>query len=320
MVVNPIRPIHLDKDVQQVAELVELCFAEAMDAEGRAYLRNIRLATRTMNSVYLNSLTPETTSIPFHGYVWEEDGRIIGNVTLIHSKRGERHHYFIANVAVHPDQRGRGIGRMLTERAMRHIREHKGCRAMLQVRDDNPAAIHIYETLGFKEINRRANWVLDPDRKQADTSMQDIHITRRSANDWVQHKAWLQEIYPESVGWFLPFNIKKHTPGFLNWLDRWLNSDTLDFWAARSQNRLLGLGSLEVVNPHQHYLWLATSPANEEAVIRSLLPFVIRRMRQPKKLHVNYPAGRAVDAFKVTGMKVFNTLIWMEAVISSENL
>jgi ribosomal protein S18 acetylase RimI-like enzyme len=318
-IVSPIRPIHLERDINQVADLVELCFADAMDAEGRAYLRNIRLATRTMNSVYLSSLSPENTSIPFHGFVWEENGRIIGNVTLIHSKRNEKHYYFIANVAVHPGQRGRGIGRMLTERAMRHVREHKGSRVMLQVREDNPSAIHIYERLGFKEINRRTNWVFDPDKKPLLSSQADIRVTRRSIDDWPQQKTWLQELYPESVGWFLPFNIKKHAPGFFNWLDRWLNSDSLGFWAVRSHNKLLGLGSLEVVNAYQHYLWLATSPANEDAVIRCLLPHVIHHMRHRKKLHINYPAARAVSAFMDSGMKVFNTLIWMEAIISSMN-
>ena len=32
----------------------------------------------------------------------------------------------------------------------------------LQVRDDNPSAIHIYETHGFKERMRRTNWYSGP--------------------------------------------------------------------------------------------------------------------------------------------------------------
>jgi ribosomal protein S18 acetylase RimI-like enzyme len=320
VLINPplthIRRIHLDHDIQPVADLVEMCFAAAMDEEGHAYLRNIRNAGRSVNSLYLTSLTPENTNIPFCGYVWEEDGKILGNVTLIHARRNSQRLYFIANVAVHPDQRGRGIARKLTERAMRHVKEHEGSRVMLQVRDDNPPAIHIYETLGFTEINRRTNWVLDAAKPQVGRVPSDIRITRRFNEDWPQQKTWLQEIYPESVGWFLPFNINKHTPGIVNWLDRWLNSDSFKVWALRSQDHLLGLASLEEVNPFQHFLWLATSPANEEAVIRCLLPHVIRRMPQPQKLQVNYPARRAADAFIDSGMKVLNTLIWMEALIA----
>jgi ribosomal protein S18 acetylase RimI-like enzyme len=322
ILVNPqpshIRPIHLEKDIQPVADLVELCFAEAMDAEGRSYLHNIRMAGKSVSSIYLSSLTPETTNIPFCGYVWEEDGQILGNVTLIFAKRNQQHLYFIANVSVHPDHRGRGIARKLTERAMRHVKEHQGSHVMLQVREDNPTAIHIYESLGFVEINRRTNWVVDRLRHSEKFSIDSVRITGRRSEDWPQQKAWLEDLFPASVGWFLPFNLQKHTPGVMNWLDRWLNSDLIKVWAVRSQDHLLGLGSLESVNPHQDYLWLATSPANEDTTIRSLVPYVIHRTHHPNKLQINYPAGRAVDAFTSSGLKVLNTLIWMEAILSSD--
>lgn len=316
---SPIRPIRLHQDIQPVTELVELCFAEAMDAEGRAYIRNIRLAGRSVNSLYLSSLTPETTTIPFHGFVWEEDGRIIGNVTLIYAKRNQQRLYFIANVAVHPDFRGRGIGYKLTERAMRHVKEHDGTRIMLQVRDDNPSAIHIYERLGFHEINRRTNWVVDRSANgHAEELAEGMHITRRMSEDWQQQKTWLLDLYPENVNWFLPFNLTKQIPGLMNWLDRWINGDLLKFWVLRERDRLMGLATLEAVNPYQHFIWLATSPVFEETVIRTLLPHIMRHSRQLQKLQVNYPANRATDAFHQAGMKVLNTLIWMEALISRE--
>jgi GNAT superfamily N-acetyltransferase len=322
VLINPapghIRPIHLDKDIPAVTGLVEQCFAEAMDAEGRAYIRNIRLAARSVNPLYLSTLTPESTPIPFHGYVWEEDGRIIGNVTLIYAKRNEKRLYFIANVSVHPDFRNRGIALKLTERAMRHVKEHDGSRVMLQVRDDNPTALHIYEKLGFYEINRRTTWIVD--RAQTVNAVVPAHlrITRRSADDWPQQKAWLRELYPDNVNWFLPFNINKQLPGLMNWLDRWLNADLLKFWALREGDQLLGMATLEGVNPHQQYIWLATSPAYEDQVIRLLLPHILHTSRQPQKLYVNYPANRAFDAFRQSGWKIHNTLIWMEALISCE--
>lgn len=322
ILINPqpshIRPIHLDKDIRPVADLVELCFDQAMDAEGRAYLHNIRMAGKSVSPLYLSSLTPETTNIPFCGYVWEEGGTILGNITLIFAKRNQQHLYFIANVSVHPEHRGRGIAKKLTERALRHVKEHQGSHVMLQVREDNPPAIHVYESLGFVEINRRTNWIVDRTKRPVKSQFGDVRVTGRRSEDWPQHKTWLQDLFPESVGWFLPFNIKKHTPGVMNWLDRWLNSDVIRVWAVRNRDHLLGLGSLESVNPHQDYLWLATSPANEDVTIRTLLPYVIHKIRQPNKLQVNYPAGRAVDAFSASGMKVLNTLIWMEVVLSND--
>jgi ribosomal protein S18 acetylase RimI-like enzyme len=211
VLINPqpshIRPIHLERDIQPVADLVEACFADAMDAEGRAYLQNIRSAGRSVSSLYLSSLVPETTNIPFCGFVWEEDGRILGNVTLIYAKRNQQRLYFIANVSVHPDHRGRGIAKKLTERALRHVKEHQGSHVMLQVREDNPPAIHIYESLGFTEINRRTNWIVDRAKHPSDHLVDDIRISGRKSEDWPQQKAWLQDLFPETVGWFLPFNM-----------------------------------------------------------------------------------------------------------------
>ena len=57
----------------------------------------------------------------------------------------------IANVATHPEYRGRGIARALTMTALDHARYHNAVATWLQVRDDNPDAIHIYKTCGFEE-------------------------------------------------------------------------------------------------------------------------------------------------------------------------
>ncbi len=312
-----IRLINLRKDLTPVANLVEECFAEHMDAEGKAYIQHIRRAGHDERSYYLDAFSPEASSIPFHGYVWEEEGKIIGNATLIFIKKSDRNLYFIANVAVKPEFRNRGIARKLTERAIKHIKEHGGKSVVLQVREDNPAAIHIYESLGFDEITRRTNWVpervIPPMRK----SQANILVTWRKAEDWPQQKTWLEEIYPDSVALFLPFQITKHEPGLLNQLMRWLDSESIKFLAARDGDHLIGLASLETINPFQDYLWLATSPAFEESAIFSLVTYILHHSRHPQKIQVNYPAHRADSVFKQAGMTELNTLIWMENKLSN---
>lgn len=310
---NPhIRLIQLRKDLHPVADLVELCFSDHMDAEGQSYLRNVRNAGYDENSIYLDALSPETSTIPFHGYVWEENGHIVGNITLIFTRKNSRILYFIANVAVHPDYRNRGIARELTLRAMVHVKEHGGKSVILQVREDNPAAIHVYESLGFDEINRRTSWVPDLPLPRIKLLPQDVTVTKRKTEDWSQQKLWLEETYPENVAWFLPFQLSKYEPGFLNGLMRWLDSESIHFWTAREGERLLGLASSEAVNPFQDYLWLASSPAFEDKAIRALVPFVLNRVKKPHKIQINYPAHRSVEAFTQVGMKELHTLIWME--------
>jgi ribosomal protein S18 acetylase RimI-like enzyme len=307
-----IRLIYLRKDLQPVADLVEMCFADYMDAEGKSYLRHIRSAGSDANSIYLDAATPETSQIPFHGYVWEEDGQIIGNVTLICTKKRGQPIYFIANVAGNTAQRNRGIARELTMRVIKHVMEHGGKSVVLQVREDNPAAIHIYESLGFSEISRRTNWVWDETIPRQKRASEAIQVTGRNSEDWPQQKLWLEANYPENVAWFLPFQLANHEPGFLRGLIRWIDSESIHFWAARDARLLLGLASLESVNPFQDYLWIASSPAFEEKAIQTLVPFILNRVRKPQKILINYPAHRAEQVLQQVGMKVSNTLIWME--------
>ena len=64
----------------------------------------------------------------------------------------------INNIAVHPDWRGRAIGRALLRRMLAEGRQ-AGCRvALLEVRPSNTAARALYESEGFVQIGRRKNY------------------------------------------------------------------------------------------------------------------------------------------------------------------
>ena len=71
----------------------------------------------TANRAVMTASAIESASMPLTGYVWVEGERIVGNVSLIvfHHQRHKLN--MVANVAVHPDFRHRGIARALTERA-----------------------------------------------------------------------------------------------------------------------------------------------------------------------------------------------------------
>lgn len=64
----------------------------------------------------------------------------------------------ILNVAVEPDLRGRGIGRILVETVLVSGRGAW----FLEVRESNSAAINLYKTLGFLPSGRRENYYHDP--------------------------------------------------------------------------------------------------------------------------------------------------------------
>lgn len=56
---------------------------------------------------------------------------------------------YIASIAVDPDMRGQGLGRLLMQTEMARLHENGAEKIGLHVRVDNIAAIHLYESLGF---------------------------------------------------------------------------------------------------------------------------------------------------------------------------
>jgi len=90
-------------------------------------------------------------SFPF---IAEYDGRIAGYVCLMSLFEEAQ----ILDIAVAVDQRGRGVGRHLMEKAFEVAREKDAEFMALEVRESGLAAIGLYESLGFKRTGIRANY------------------------------------------------------------------------------------------------------------------------------------------------------------------
>ncbi|MBA4384052.1 MAG: hypothetical protein C0410_04895 [Anaerolinea sp.] len=315
ILINPhsrIRAIRLREDLREIADLIELCFSHNIDAEGLEYIRHIRQTANNFSSLILENTTPENSPLPFHGYVWVENGQIIGNVTLIPLRAKEKGSYFIANVAVHPNFRGRGIGKQLTERAIRHVREHQGKQVYLQVRDDNEIAIQIYRNLGFDEISRRTMWVYRSGSQLMENPSSDVKVAGREKEDWPQQKLWLESLYPREIHWNIPIKLDKMEPTFSNWLTRLMYAEFQRSWSVRKDSKLIGAVTLDHSSETHDYCWLATSPIWEDEVIKAVFPVIEHKVLLPKRLAVNYPAGRAKSSFESVGMRELNTLLWMK--------
>ncbi len=312
-----IRAISLRDDLKQIADLIELCFSQNIDADGKDYIKHIRQAAGSYSGFLLENTTPESSSLPFHGYVWVENKQIIGNLTLIPLRSREKGGYFVANVAVHPTHRGRGIARQLTQRAIQHVRDHQGKHIFLQVRDDNQTAIHLYQKLGFDEFSRRTTWVYKPETSTRIPSHPLVKISRPIKEDWAQQRMWLDELYPQEIRWNIPFRLEKLEPSFSNWLYRFINGEMQRTWSAHKENRLIGSVTLERSTEIHDYCWLASSPVWEEEVIRTVFPEIIKRSLLPRRIMINYPAGRASEAFRSVGLRAQNTLLWMKVRVHS---
>lgn len=146
-----IRPFDIGCDLRPVAELIADAFAHELDPRGNAALREMRIMSHVGALLkLLNRSTGEFNDL-FGGFVWIEDGKVVGNVTVQKADTtGNR--WQIANVAVAPAYRGRGISRLLMTKALEYITENRGEWAVLQVYAQNTIARHLYEQLNFEEV------------------------------------------------------------------------------------------------------------------------------------------------------------------------
>jgi ribosomal protein S18 acetylase RimI-like enzyme len=207
-----LRPLNILRDLKAVADLVETCFAGTLDVEGQRYIENMRRASRDSHFLHWATTAVESTSMPLSGYVWEENREVVGNVSLVPYKHEGKKIYLIANVAVRPNQRRKGIGRALTLSAVQHARQRRAQAIWLHVRDDNPGAVSLYASLGFRERFRRTLWQATSDRRLGPAEA-GIIITSRKARDWPQQEAWMRQLYPEELAWYQPIPWMSLRPG-----------------------------------------------------------------------------------------------------------
>jgi ribosomal protein S18 acetylase RimI-like enzyme len=155
-----IRPFDIGKDLRPVAELIADAFTNELDPRGKAALREMRIMSHLSGLLKLLSRSTGELDDVFSGFVWVEDGRIVGNITVQRAdKYGNR--WQIANVAVAPAYRGRGIARRLMARSLEHIEQADGRWAVLQVYDHNQVARSLYANLGFEEVGGAIDLRLD---------------------------------------------------------------------------------------------------------------------------------------------------------------
>lgn len=82
------------------------------------------------------------------------EGRVAGYVCLMSLFEEAQ----ILDIAVSPEQRGRGIARLLMERACAVAREHNAEVLSLEVRASSAPAISLYQGSGFKQVGIRTNY------------------------------------------------------------------------------------------------------------------------------------------------------------------
>lgn len=308
-----LRPLNILRDLPAVASLVETCFASTLDDDGRRYLQQMRRAGQDNAFLRWASQMVETASMPLTGFVWEDHGEIIGNASLIPYRYSRQRYSLIANVAVHPNQRRQGIGRALTLACM-ELARHKGAHQVwLQVREDNPGAIALYEGLGFRERARRSSWRLSLER--VTTPVQPtLPITRRRKSDWPKQEELLKRLYPEALNWYQPMAWHSFRPGLFYNIERFFLADESRHWVIRSPSGLrAALTWISSGGSLSDHLWAAVPSEGEEEALLALLLRARKDLASwQTALLLDFPAGEYASVILQAGFNLHRTLVWMQ--------
>jgi ribosomal protein S18 acetylase RimI-like enzyme len=325
--ISQIRPLSILRDLPQVADLIELCFSLTIDDEGQSYLQQMRRASHNNEFLRWAGKVVDSTSLPLSGFVWEENGRIVGNASLVYQTYKGRKMAMIANVATHPDYRQRGIGRALTKQAMIYAKQKGANDLWLQVRDDNPTAINIYADLGFVERARRTTYhpksvlpgslSLQPPHQLQEKNSIRVTPMQPNARDWPFQYGWLKRAHPDELSWYAHWDWDSLAPGLWHWLYRAFIEFDVRQWSAVKEGKLLATVSWIPTTRAPNVLWVAARPDSDPAGVKSVLEAARRDLVHFHRLTIEFPAGEMVEAFESAGFEAFRTLIWMRAGATS---
>lgn len=309
------RPFQPRRDLAAVADLIERCFASSLDAAGRSAIQEMRLLSRSGPLLWMVSRLNSAMPL-MRGFVWFELDRLVGNVSL--ASAGFDGGWVIANVAVDPDYRRRGIARQLMLAALEWV-DRRGAFATLQVDADNGGARSLYEGLGFDAQRvfirwRRASHLRTPD------PLPDVppvrRLARRDSDRLYDLAARVRPNEQGGMGWLRPTRRANFRPSQLDTLRFLLSGQRSEFWivpgdggplkgALRIESRIGGLTTAFDVLVHPDHQGQLEAPLINVALCR-----LVGR-RDP--LVTDHPAddGAARDVLQQNYFRAERTLVHM---------
>ncbi len=218
-----VRRLNLARDLRDVADLIEQAFGQEPDRAGQSVASEFRVLAWWGPLLWaLDHMSMGGEGLT--GFVWEEDGRVVGNLTLSREWASPRC-WLISNVVVAPAYRRQGIARQLMEAALDFVAARRAAWAFLMVRRENQAAIRLYETMGFAEVGGRvtlrrefpprpvAEAPMPPGRTVREVTFRDgralADLARAATPETlqriqpVQPDAWFSEAEGGAGGWLL---------------------------------------------------------------------------------------------------------------------
>ena len=316
-----LRPLNPMRDLGVVADLMEIAFADELDAGGRQMIREARALSRTGPLIYPLSLLSGAAAGLGPGFVWEHGGEVVGNVTVVPS-RTRPGIWHMANVAVHPDHRRQGIASGLLRRAIDHVRHHQGTAIELQVRDASPA-VALYQGFNFDPLGRVTRWRLDT--RQYLSRIRTGHANLREArhDDWPAIWNLFAAVPVAAQGWPDPLTREYFRPALWRRVGDWLTGVLTKRWVAPSAagDGLDGYVELRDEPRTRARLTLRIDGRASGWLEGDLIQVALRHQAAHGSLPViaDHPAGDepAEERLREAGLQATRTLQMMQLVIGN---
>jgi ribosomal protein S18 acetylase RimI-like enzyme len=313
--VQGLRPVNSRRDMAAIARLIEISFAGELDSLGRQMVREMHTFGRAgWLGWFIGHLFLPPAAFP-QGFVWQERDRLVGNASLLPVGHGASR-WVLANVAVDPEYRRRGIALRMVRACMRMAERQRVGELVLQVSSDNIGAKALYRKLGFTKRTTRTEWIQRAERRvRRDPA---VVVRKRRQDEWRAQWLLAQELFPEGLYWPYPLDKAWFTPGGWRALmspaanRHWvISGDDGEFKAsitARFSQDSRGWRLALLVPPPGR-------PELEVALVRRALHDL-----HPSGLSVSlsYPPGEIDTAWSGLGFRRRRTLSWMGIKLTDE--
>ena len=212
-----IRAINTKTDLPALADLLEIAFSEKMDSNGRAAIQQMRDMGRfgILNRLFAPSLAKGV----HRSFVWVENGRLLGNISLYFEKFPFQHKraWILANIAVLPQHRNKGIATQLVLTALNALKTKGVNEIYLQVDEENNTARQLYQKLGFIEENVFGIWIRRRNSRIPNQKINFEEVVRSSAVFREKEFQLAQKTRPVErggIGWLRPLERREFIVGF----------------------------------------------------------------------------------------------------------
>ena len=308
-----LRPVNVRHDLPEIAKLIELCFGDVLDESGRAAIREMRTMSRAGPFLWLMSLFPIGNPSWQYGFVYVSSGLVVGNIGAqpISSKMDI---WLIANVAVHPGYRRKGIAKQLVQTALQSVASRGATRVILQVDIDNNDAASLYTQLGFKTLAIRTIWRRKGQYLTDHTPFKSpMKIRPALRDDWPLEYALLNKYSPEGLTWTAPLQIEHLRPSIFRDIGHFMTGNQEERWLILRSGEVIGwIYILSGSSSADQIRWIL-SPQWRLDLEHELLRYALNRLGDgSSNVWIEHPDGDANRFLHQHFFESTRTLRWMQ--------